>query len=228
MTQESMVEILEKINEVKLIDVSGGFDCSLINYGCMRDTIGHYNYIFKSGIYILEGECATGGWALSTILTGKDKTFEGQIWFNQKKVDWRQIKQNSCYVGEDSGIKKCFKLIPMSVCEQIEYGIYNKLSYNNYIEQIKENFGLFDERFNRTIKYYGIERWRASMAIGYAMGKTIYRFPWMNSKLIMQLKDCLKLCIKSLLEIDAIIIIPTTKKQSCHNIFEEFAVLKFG
>lgn len=215
--------ILEKI--ITLYDVTGGFNCTLENYGSMRDTIGHFSYNFKPGIYIFEGECATGGWALSTILSGKDKLIQGQIRIDDKIVCNKELQKYGCYVGEDAGLKKWFGLVDMSVLEQIEYGIKNKLSYSNSVEEIKRIFKLSDERIKRKIKYFSGERWKASMAIGYALGKRIYCFPWMNSKLILQLENCLKTCCQPLLESDATIIIPTTSHQVLKSIFQHFTII---
>lgn len=214
------------INKMKLEDVSGGFDCVLMNYGCMRDTIGHFNYEFKSGIYLLEGECATGGWALTTVITGKYKEPEGRIWINDKKIDWKQIAQYSCYVGEEAGLRKNFGLKSMSVQEQIEYGINQGFSFNSDINEIKKLFGLSEERFNRTMKCVSGERWRISMAIGYAMGKTVYCFPWLNNKYLQKLEECLRLCFASLLDIGAIIIIPATNRESIKRISNKYEVIE--
>lgn len=215
---------MEKI--ITLEDVTGGFNCGLENYGNIRDTIGHFNYQFKSGLYIMEGECGTGGWALSTILSGKDEFVQGKIIVDDEVVNCKDLKRYSCYVGEDSGLKKNLGLTPMSVAEQINYGISKGLSFTNNVDQIKVMFGLSNERFTRKMKYLSGERWRASMAIGYATGKFIYCFPWMNSKFITHLEDCLMKCIPPLLKINATIIIPTTKHQIFDTIIKDYKVVK--
>lgn len=204
----------------------GGFDCGLKNYGMMRDTIGNFTYEFNSGIYILKGECTTGGWALSMILTGHTE-YSGDIYFNEIKLECKDVKRYGCYVGEDSGFRKYIGK-PRTVKEQIEYGISKNLSYSNNIQEIKDKFGLSEERFNRPFKYLSGERWRASMAIGYANGKTIYCFPWVKSKFIYQLEDTLKLCLNTLLEVDAIIIIPTTFEDSIRRITQDYKVIELS
>lgn len=211
-----MVGILEKI--ISLSNVTGGFDCSLENYGCMRDTIGHFSYDFKTGIYVLEGECATGGWALSVVLSGKDRAMEGVIKIDGMAISVKELHNYSCYVGEDAGLKKYFGLTDMNVSEQIEYGIKRGLSNCNSVEEIKIKFKLSDERFKRKFRFISGERWRASMAIGYSLGKRIYCFPWMNSSLLLKLEDCLKTCCPILLDGGATIIIPTTN----HLVLESF------
>lgn len=56
------------------------------------------------------------------------------------------------------------------------------------------------------------------MAIGYSLGKQIYCFPWLNTRYVQYLEEHIKLCIKPLLEIGAIIILPTSKKETLLNI----------
>lgn len=220
------MEVLEVINRIRLVDVSGGFDCGLWSYGCMRDTIGHFEYEFEPGVYLIKGECATGGWALSTILSGRDRNFEGQIFFGNTEATYKKIRHYSCYVGDDSGMKKRFGLVPMTVQEQIEYGISKGLSFSDDMEQIKKMFGLSGEHFNRYIKYISGERWRASMAIGYSLGKKIYCFPWINSEFLISHEENLKLCFESLKSIGAIIIVPTTKDNVIGRITKEYKVIK--
>ena len=209
-----------------LNNVSGGSDCGLDNYGIMRDTIGNFTCQLSSGLYVVEGECGTGGWALSTLISGKNNILQGDIVVDGQRADINQLKKFSCYVGEDGELKKIFGLKPMSVSEQINYGIAKGWSFAVKADEIKERFGLSDERYNRPFHRISGERWRASMAIGYAMGKFIYCFPWMNSILITQLENCLKKCLPNLLEIGAIIIIPTTRHEIVENITEKYEIIK--
>lgn len=208
--------ILGKIESVCLVDISGGGDCCLENYGCMRDVVLPLNCEFISGnIYGVIGEFGDGGWALSTMLAGINKWEDyGSILANDKKIRNNEMKKYSCYVGADSGIKKMLGLLPMTVKEQIIYGIKKGLSYDNDIEQIREKFSLSNERFNRYMKFVSGERWKASMAIGYAMGKSIYCFPWLNTKRLIQLEEHISICSKVLLDVGSIIIIPTTKQET--------------
>lgn len=47
--QKGMVAVLE--NVIELINISGGGDCELSNYGNMRDVINPFDYKFKPGVY---------------------------------------------------------------------------------------------------------------------------------------------------------------------------------
>jgi hypothetical protein len=208
-----------------LTDVSGGFDCELYNYGKMRDTIGHFSYNFKSGVYVLKGECGMGGWALSTLICGKDKISDGKISFENKVLTQKDLQTKSCYVGSDTDLRKFSGLLPMTVKEQIVTGVKNNLGYNNDVQKIKELFQLSDGRFNRTMKYMSGERWKASMAIGYSLGKCIYCFPWLNSAYIKNLDICLSTCLPQLINVGAIVIIPTTYPDVLNDIIDNYTVV---
>jgi ABC-type transport system involved in cytochrome c biogenesis ATPase subunit len=208
-----------------LTDVSGGFDCELYNYGKMRDTIGHFSYKFSSGIYVLKGECGMGGWALSTLLCGKDKITEGKIYIENNVLTQKDLQKKSCYVGSDTELRKLAGLLPMTVKEQITAGVKNNMGYINDVQKIKDLFQLSDSRFDRTMPYMSGERWKASMAIGYALGKCIYCFPWLNSAYIKNLDICLSTCLPQLAKVGAIIIIPTTYPEVLNGIVKDYAVV---
>lgn len=221
-----MVAVLETV--IELINVSGGGDCILSNYGSMRDVISPIDYKLKPGIYIFEGECATGGWALSTLLTGQNKLSSGSISINDRELQQIQLQRIGCYVGQEPKIKKWFGTTEMTVSEQIFYGVSHGLSYSNSVLYIKNIFHLSDERFNRKWKYISGERWRASIAVGYAMGKSIYCFPWMNSNTVVKLNSILLDCIPPLIDVGAIILMPTTDYQRVSNVFEKYNPIIFG
>ena len=205
---------------IELINVTGGGDCELLNYGSMRDVLPYFDYIC---IFFKQNEVVAveaGGWALSALLTGKIKTDGGSIIYNNRKLSQSELRQIACYVGEDSGIKKLFGLADMTVSEQIKYGIAHGLSYNESVSDIKNLFGLSDGRFNRKFRFVSGERWRISMAIGYATGKFLYCFPWVNSYTIEKLKDIFKRCFPALIEIGAIILIPTTEYGRVSHVME--------
>lgn len=216
------MEILETVESVKLFNITGGGDCNLFNYGCMRDVIYPFSCEFRSrNIYGIIDEFGNGGWALTTILTGKNKCDQGKIQINNKFIRSEDIFKYSCYVGDDLGMKNRLTRQPFSVREQIEYGIHQEVSFCNDVEEIKKKFGLSEERFNRNIKHTSGERWKSSMAIGYANGKNIYCFPWMNTRYIIHLEEHIRLCVKTLLEVDAIIIIPTCRQTTLLKISKE-------
>lgn len=209
------MEILEKINSIEMIKVTGSGECDLCNYGHMSDVIYPFDYKFESGnIYGIIDEFGNGGWILSEILAGKRKWINGRILINGVEISNNKMNEYGCYVGEDSGMKNWLTRRSFTVQEQIYYGVKKGISFCNNVDEIKKNFNLSDERFNRQIKYFSGERWKASMAIGYAQGKLVYCFPWMNSRYIKHLEEHIRFCARALLEVGAIIIIPTCRERS--------------
>ena len=85
-------------------------------------------------------------------------------------------------------------------------------------------FELSESRFERPIQQCSGERWRISMAVGYAFEKRIYCFPWVNSKFLQSLM-CLELCLQHLLNTNAIVIIPTTFTKALDGIVESYSVV---
>lgn len=206
-----MVGILEKVDRIQLKSVSASCECKLLNYGAMIDGFSNFTYDFKKGnIYGVIDEFGLGGWALSYVLAGKCKLYQGEVIINNKAIDNNVLQNFACYVGEDGGRRKLLGIKSMTVREQILMGIHTNKSFCNSYQQIQSLFGLSNERVDRKIELISGERWKASMAIGYAWGKSIYCFPWLNYKYMRQLEAHIKLCMKPLIEVGAIIIIPTS------------------
>ena len=221
-----MVAILEVINDLEVFNLEALCDCTLFNYGVMRDLCNKFTYNFKSGkVYGIIGEFGTGGWALSYSLAGKQKDYNGVIKVNGNVVDYKILKGISCYVGEGIESKKLFGK-KNTIIEQLDAGLKSKKNNSNNIEYIIQLFELSKERTNRIIEHISNERWKASIAIGYAYGKQIYCFPWLNSGEIMFLKEHIKLCIGILRKNGAIVIIPTCKEKSIMDIVDETIYIK--
>lgn len=66
----------------------------------------------------------------------------------------------------------------------------------------------------KSIHKVGDERWKASIAIGFAYCKKIFCYPWMNSKDIELLKEQMTKSIKVLTENNCIVVLPTTKEEN--------------
>ena len=181
-----------KINELKLTDVSGGFECDLFNYGKMRESLGCFNYKFTPGVYGVRTEFGKGGWALTEILAGKYSDFSGTIQADGQILTATQLKRYTCYVGADLNwdIKLGFR--KKTIHNQIKYAINNGLGFGKSIDELKKMFELSEGRFERSFEQTSGERWRISMAVGYAYEKSIYCFPWVNSHFLKNL-SCLEL-----------------------------------
>lgn len=217
-----MVAVLDKINNIKLKNLTGGGCCSLINYGSMNDVLYPFTYTFIPGnVYGIIGDCGMGGWALSYILAGKMNPNGGFLTINEEKDNSYELANHSFYVGADSG-KKNILGKSFSVSKQIELGIKSGKSFLKDIDTIRKSFSLSEERFTRDFSYVSGERWKASMAIGFSMGKTIYCFPWVNTRWIVQHAEHLKVCLSTLINYGAIIVIPTSSKNIMNTIVKSY------
>lgn len=214
--------ILEKI---VLENFSAGGECNLFHHGVVRDFIDKRCFEFHKGnFYGIIGEFGYGGAALSCGITGKTNFYEGRISIDNKEVSIEYLKQNSWYVGNDLykyKTKDLFgsspKIMKNTIKEQIEQGIRNG-NHELDFHMIQNIFGISDERVGRNIEYVSGERWKASVAIGYANGKKIFCYPWMNSKDINHFGEQLSSTVKSLLDFGCIVILPTTKQENIKKI----------
>ncbi len=218
-----MIEI-QKINELSIYELDALCDCSLFNYGTMRDYCNKFTYKFiNGGIYGIIGEFGAGGWALSYTISGMSTKYEGSIMINDNVVSSREL----CYVGECMRVNGLLGQKKMTVLEQIKLGIKagkcpDALTSNNVIDLFK----LSKERVGRRIEYTSGERWKASVAIGYANGKKVFCFPWLNTGEILHLKEHFRLCLNILKQINAIVIIPTCKIESIEDLTSDNIYIK--
>lgn len=190
----------------------------------MRDSIGWFNYVFYPGIYVLKGEFGTGGWALTEIVCGREKGFSGKILLNGRSIDWLELQEISCYVGDKTKIKgQCFGE-KQTIHKQIDYAVSKGLAYGKSVEEIREMFKLSEGRFERPIQKCSGERWRISMAVGYAFEKQIYCFPWVNRTFLQSL-TCFRICLQHLMDVNAIVLIPTTFAGALEGIVDNYTVV---
>lgn len=214
--------ILEKI---VLKNFSVGGECNLFHHGLVLDCLEKQYLEFEQGnLYGIIGEFGDGGAALSCGITGNTNYYEGQIFIDDKETSIEYLAKNSWYVGSDlysSNSKKLFgskpRMTKNTIKEQIEYGI-KKINHDLDFCTVQSIFALSNERVSRNIDYISGERWKASVAIGFANGRSIFCYPWFNSRDIDHLEEQLMCTITALLDFGCIVIIPTTKKVNIEKI----------
>ncbi len=95
--------------------------------------------------------------------------------------------------------------------------------YYEKVDDIVKEFHLTPSRLDYSLSQNcEWERWRMSMAIGYANNKKIYCFPWMNT---LEFYDCLYNSsvfrfFKKLTREGAIIILPTSRKENVNKLVD--------
>ena len=138
-------------------------------------------YEFKKGkSYGILSEIGEGGGGLSWLLSGREEVRNecinvfGKRYTNGNKID------EGWWVCE--GIEKC----PKTVRKQINFALKNGRKELT-IDDIISEFGLTKERLDSKFEQYSWESWRVSVAIGYALGKEIFCFPWLNEEQLKQI-----------------------------------------
>lgn len=144
------------------------------------DSVYDNTYNFERGkIYGIVCEPGEGGATVSCLLSNQIPWEDEKIYFDDVEVKPSDIGEISWYVGapiySQGFIKK-----EMSVKEALEYAVLRYSRYENLGDIVSE-FGLETNRWNKKLTIYSYERWRASLAIGYASYKIVYCFPWLDT-----------------------------------------------
>lgn len=142
------------------------------------ETLTDFSHEFTFGkSYLLAGSRGQGGWSLSWIIGGILKQDSGEILRNGS-VYRRIDRQRDVWCVRDSEIKR-FGIFTMSLKQQIQHGLRGNLSQFLKSEQeIVDRFELSEGRYNRRLRQFSYEGWRASCAAGLANGKQIFCFPY--------------------------------------------------
>lgn len=215
--------VLEKI-VFKDFSVEG--TCDLFHYGvtydCLFGWLSHFE-IYAGTLNGIVGEFGTGGAILSYILSNNRKFYEGKIYIDDKKEMLSSIVKNSWYIGYDIyGSHR--PLWRKTIKEQIADGV--QLSYIDLnVDAIQDMFEISEVGAKKSIQKAGFERWKASIAIGFAYGKKIFCYPWMNSKDIESLKEQMTQSIKVLIDNNCIVILPTTKEKNITQLSSKYHIV---
>jgi len=212
--------------EIKVDIKEGLYFPSLANFGStIDDIVGLHCSFFSGKAYGIIGECGSGGWGLSSVLTGRDTQPTQKILINEKEYFQEDLKQFGWYVGD--GIEKKYLFgKEKSVLEQIKFGVK---SHNSEIsvDEIVQKFHLSKDRLDMKLSNLSWEKWRASTAIGYALQRKIFCFPWLNTAQVndLILNTGLHIYIDILKKEGATIIVPTEKKEALEGIVDEYVIL---
>ena len=170
--------------------------------GCLYSSKMEVSYVFEPGCNVLEGNFYTGGWTISYILAkGKINCIE-----NMNKKELCKIKRGSYYVGN---IPKFLKTLckPIRIKQWIQF--YLKISKIGLsYEWIVNSLELEEVRLERPLLYIGSELWVYSFAIGLAMGKNIFCFPWFSESNLQVKHYRIELIARVAKELGYIVILP--------------------
>jgi hypothetical protein len=128
--------------------------------------------------YLLHSKPYRGAEALSWIISGKVAQASGNILLNGRYYTPEQRRKDSWFVRYDE-IKKWGRF-RQSVSAQIRLALKNNSNPILKTEaEIIKHFQLSPERLPRKLSQYSHEGWRASCAIGFALGRKIFCFPYL-------------------------------------------------
>ncbi|MEK5236063.1 hypothetical protein NST99_10230 [Paenibacillus sp. FSL L8-0470] len=160
---------MEQIASLEMQDISVKCKPTMWNFVSWTDQLQHFSCRFDSGkVYGIVGQPTKGGWALSYLLSGNCKKFQGDILINDRLVERNLLYTKGWYVGE--GLKGGLFKRQLTVREQLERGI----SVDYTVDELIDSFELSPSRLDREIRYISNERWNASAAIGLAHGKQVF------------------------------------------------------
>ena len=183
------------------------------------------NYKFECGkIYGIVSDYGCGSWGISNCVSGGCSTdyYTGKVFLNGSEILPAELSKHACVVFDNvfEGINSSDNLLSARECILLALK-KSGLEYN--VEQIKEMFGLSDERFDRSLKNVSGEILRISIAVNFALGKDIFCFPWLNRHDIGLInKDNLAMLKKH----SKIVIIPTSQKNAVKKIADKLILLK--
>jgi len=186
-----------------------------------KESFMEINYTFVGGhTYGFISDFGCGSWGLVTCLGGRCKAPTGEVILDGRAVDCSELSNYSCFISEKvfEGINTADNLL--STKESVEKALrISNLPYST--QEIKAMFNLSDGRFERNLNYVSGEIWTISVAIGFAQGKEIFCFPWLNERDISRLEGP---HISILKKNNKIVLIPSSQKRPVKKTCDEILV----
>jgi ABC-type Na+ transport system ATPase subunit NatA len=206
---------------------------SIVNRGALdlvTERLDSFSYDFSFGkSYLLDCDIGEGGWALSRIIGGLLEPNSGVIKRNGVLYLTRQ-RRKDVWCVRDSEIKRFGLFRNRSLKSQIQHGL--RTVSNQYLKseaEIISRFYLTPERYNRLLRQFSNEGWRASCAVGMAHGKKIFCFPHLRQGFIGEYYLLwLKEMIDLLRDSDALILIPARLTPHADKLCDEVVLLNKG
>ena len=199
-----------------------------------KESFPTINYSFKGGtIYGVVSDFGCGSWGLVTCLGGRCNQPDGEVFLNDELIECGALKKHSCFIAENlyDGINSTQDFLTPRKCIEKALSI-SGLPYTT--AEIKDMFNLsgdgincsaYNGRFNRDLRYTSGEIWAISAAIGFAWGREIFCFPWLNERDVSILQNPF---IKVLKANQKIILIPAGRKKNLKKVCDKILFLEGG
>lgn len=196
--------------------------CNSIIAGYARFSNGMEDYWYYSDLefetgktYGLISEYMQGCMYLSYLIGGRIIPEDGvEIYLDESKTDAKRLSDISWNI-EPYYEKYKNLTVKKSVDSALEKGFVSES-----FEQIAEAFILTEARYGRKLSQLSGERWRASAAIGYAMGRKIFFGPYRSSSAYSHM-NALPEIINFLKARDCLVVLPVGSDKYIKGIVDE-------
>lgn len=214
-----MVSVLEKIKIVtkqRVEQLKNPF--GEIQYDCLYEN----TFVFERGkIYGIVSEYGEGGEMISAIMSGTIPINQEDIFFDKEKVENPDMHSIGWYVGK-SEYHRGLMHREISAKKALTEAVKKYQRYQN-VDEVVKDFHLSVDRLDYPLSQYSGEKWRASLAIGYACKKEIFCFSWMST---IRFTDILLSSgvfrfFKRLKEEGCIVILPTSYKNNVSGLADD-------
>lgn len=209
-----ILEVIKLVTKHRVEDIENSFN--EMHYDYMDEK----TFLFEGGkIYGLVGEHGEGGEMISAIMSGRIPIKEEDIFFDGIKMNRPDMQDIGWYVGKQEYTKGLIKK-EISAKKALDYALKKYNRYNN-VDEIIEDFHLTPNRLDYELSKYSGEKWRVSLAIGYACRKKV--FSWMNTSVFnsILLSSGVFRFFKRLKSEGCIIILPTSRKENVEGFVDE-------
>lgn len=176
---------------------------------------------FESGkIYGLISEYGRGCMYVSYLLGGRVDFDDLRIYYNDRKITKKDLSEISWNL-EPYHEKYRKRAVKQSIEKALQKG-----SCTDSFEQIAEKFILTEPRYDRKLFQLSGERWRASAALGYALGKQIFYAPYQTSAFYYQMAGVgLVKVLRNLTDAGALVLLPGGSDRVLRHIVDECVYL---
>jgi hypothetical protein len=170
------------------------------------------NFTFAFGkSYLLDGWPWHGGHTLSWIIGGAFNEFKGKLLKNNLPYTIKERKKDAWRIRNSSIPRRHFFFREPTVQAQILYGLKTAIEpYFKTEKEFIERFHLSIERYQRPLRTFSGEGWRASAAIGLAIGRKIFCYPYVRPDITNMYSPLFKETFEVLTDSGALVLFPTT------------------
>ncbi len=203
-----------QINQIKIVDFEGYVKCKA-DCDEFSVTCNSFSHTFRKGITLLSGDIDSGSWGISYALpmlpkipiSSRDFVIwsETKVFIDEKQVSMKDINQISCYMDlVYPGFNK-----KLSTRKAVESSL-KKHNSELSAEDIRNLFEIDKDRYNEVpLRGVGNTKFRCMAAIGCAMGKNVFCFPWISKRMAEYYGKNLSYAIEVLKKTGKFVILPS-------------------